>query len=283
MRRAVTRTGAAAVAIALAALAACAPKPLLTLPSGTGQATTLESSGAGSAFESCGRLQSLTAEIGIAGRAGRQRLRGRLIAGFVRPESVRLEAVAPFGPPVFILVSSPADTTLLLPRDRRVLRGSPPADILDALAGVSLTPGALLARLGGCPSFDVPSGDVRAYGPQWISIAGNSGTTWLHRSTAKGNGGDGAWQIAALTEPRLRTEFERTDDGKVRRVHLVGGADDDSNRRVDLTLTLSQVETNVPVPAEAFTVAVPDTASPITLDELRQSGPMRDEARSGTW
>ena len=43
-----------------------------------------------------------------------------------------------------------------------------------------------------------------------------------------------------------------------------------------MTLRLSQVEVNVPLPADAFTVQVPAEAVPITLDELRDAGPMRD-------
>jgi hypothetical protein len=48
--------------------------------------------------------------------------------------------------------------------------------------------------------------------------------------------------------------------------------------RVDITLALSQVDVNVPVPDEAFTVNVPPDAAPLTLEELRQAGPMRDTA-----
>ena len=45
------------------------------------------------------------AELGLAGRAGSQRLRGRVVAGFERPASMRLEGVAPFGPPAFTIWS----------------------------------------------------------------------------------------------------------------------------------------------------------------------------------
>jgi len=41
----------------------------------------------------------------MSGRAGRQKVRGRVVAGFARPASMRLEGVAPFGPPAFILVA----------------------------------------------------------------------------------------------------------------------------------------------------------------------------------
>ena len=43
---------------------------------------------------------------------------------------------------------------------------------------------------------------------------------------------------------------------------------------VDLTATLSQIETNKDLEDAAFTVNVPPGAEPITLDELRDSGPL---------
>jgi len=49
---------------------------------------------------------------------------------------------------------------------------------------------------------------------------------------------------------------------------------DDAALMVDLTATMSQVETNVDLDESAFTVNVPNDAEPITLDELRQNGPL---------
>ncbi len=98
----------------------------------------------------CTGVRTLTAELALSGRAGRQKLRGRVVAGFARPASMRLEGVAPFGPPAFILASRPEMTVLLLPRESRVLRGAPAEDILGALTGVTLGPADLLAILTGC-------------------------------------------------------------------------------------------------------------------------------------
>ncbi len=49
----------------------------------------------------------------------------------------------------------------------------------------------------------------------------------------------------------------------------------DGQAPVDATLALSQLETNVDVPATAFTVEVPSNMAELTLDELRQAGPLR--------
>ena len=104
-------------------------------------------------------------------RAAGQRIRVRLIAGLAAPDRIRLEAMAPFGPPVFILASAGEDTTLLLPRDDRVLRGEPPAAILEALAGIRVTPAALRRLLAGCPADESTLRDVRAIGEDWVLAA----------------------------------------------------------------------------------------------------------------
>src|SRR5687767_3361512 len=53
----------------------------------------------------CSGVRTMTAELSLSGRAGSQTLRGRVVAGFERPDSMRLEGLAPFGAPVFILAA----------------------------------------------------------------------------------------------------------------------------------------------------------------------------------
>jgi hypothetical protein len=47
---------------------------------------------------------------------------------------------------------------------------------------------------------------------------------------------------------------------------------------VELSAVVSQLEANVPVDADAFTVKVPASTARLTLDELREAGPLRDAA-----
>jgi hypothetical protein len=44
---------------------------------------------------------------------------------------------------------------------------------------------------------------------------------------------------------------------------------------VDLTAAISQLEANVDLPAVAFRVDAPSNAGPMTLEELREAGPLR--------
>ena len=140
----------ACAALCLAAVA-CGPTPRVTLPTDAGVAA------AGPASRPRQREPRLPRRAHAHRRTRRSaatpaqtRLRGRVIAGFERPASMRLEGVAPFGPPAFILVARGGDATLLLPRDERVVRGASPEDVLGALTGVALAPADLLAVLTGC-------------------------------------------------------------------------------------------------------------------------------------
>jgi hypothetical protein len=214
----------------------------------------------------CTGVRTLTAEMALSGRAGRQRLRGRVLAGFARPASMRLEGVAPFGPPAFILVARGENATLLLPRDERVLRGAKPEDILGALAGVALGPADLQAILTGCvvPALQPTEGRRHANG--WASIDLSGGATIFLQPAAAG-----MWTLRGARRAGWQIEYPAWSGGFPQTVRLQS---DQPALMVDLTVSLSQIETNKDLDDVAFTVNVPRDAEPITLDELRESGPL---------
>jgi hypothetical protein len=96
--------------------AACGGRPV-ALPTGPGTPFPGFAAALGEATAQCRGVRTLTAAMALSGRAGRMKLRGRIDAGFERPASMRLEAPAPFGKPVFVLVSHGERTTLVLPPD----------------------------------------------------------------------------------------------------------------------------------------------------------------------
>jgi hypothetical protein len=268
------RRAPAAFALAFVAVAGCAPLGRLALPDGTGTPLTEPAPVLDEAIGHCGGLRTFTAEIRLSGRAAGQRLRVRLIAGLASPDGIRLEAVAPIGPPIFILASAGDRTTLLLPRDDRVLTGQAPAAILEALAGISITPPVLRSLLAGCPGAAVDRGDVRAIGGEWVVAAtADGGTAYVHRV-------NGRWRLAALRGSSLDVELGIGSNPQPAFVRLSSPAGRDGGASFDLVLRLEQVETNVAVPDEAFTVRVPADAVPMTLEELRQAGPLRDRSAS---
>jgi outer membrane lipoprotein-sorting protein len=214
----------------------------------------------------CTGARTLTAELALSGRAGRQRLRGRVVSGFQRPASMRLEGVAPFGPPAFILVAGGGEATLLLPRDDRVVRGTKAEEILGALTGVGLAPADLQAALTGCvgdgAARDRRSAAQRRGGPR---------SSWrvVRRSTCVRKPACGGFvpRVAVIgrsSTRRGRATFRR-----------LSGCDRRRRRSaIDLTAQVSQLEVNVDVDASAFTVNVPASARPLSLQELRENGPL---------
>lgn len=216
----------------------------------------------------CAGVRTMTAELALAGRAGGRGLRGRAIAGFARPASMRLEGVAPFGPPAFILVASAGTATLLLPRDNRVVRGASADAMLGALTGVALSPADLHAILTGCVAAEPGASGGRLHANGWASIDLSGGATLFLRRA------DGAWQTRAARRPGWQIEYPSWQAGLPRAVRL---ASVDPALDVDLTATVAQLETNVPLDASAFAVTVPASARELTLDELRDAGPLRGQ------
>src|SRR5690348_11136026 len=177
LKRVMRRLGIWHLAFGIALSAACAPRTA-TLPTDPGAPLPDAAAVHARVTESCRTVKTLTAELALAGRAGDQRLRGRVVAGFERPASMRLEGVAPFGPPAFILAARGRNATLLLPRDQpRVLRGAPPENILGALTGVTLGPADLQAILTGCVAPMPQPTNGRQHASGWASIDLAGGAT----------------------------------------------------------------------------------------------------------
>jgi len=217
----------------------------------------------------CRGVKTVTAELGLAGRAGAQRLRGRVVAGFERPASMRLEGVAPFGPPAFILAARGPMAILLLPRDARVLKGERADEILGALTGVALAPADLQAILTGCITADPKPTSGRLHPNGWASIELEGGArVYLQQQ-------NNAWQLRAAQREGWRIDYPTWQGRFPQAVRLQS---DRPGANVDLTATLSQLEANVEIDPKAFTVDVPASAQPLTLDELREAGPLRGES-----
>jgi hypothetical protein len=253
------------VLLAVASAAACAPKTYVR-PSGPRAPLPDPFGMLDQATAACRSVRTITAELQLSGRAGRQKIRGRALVGAADPASVRLEGVAPFGPPAFILVARGGRGTLLLPRDHRVIRDAPPEAILDALTGVSLAPDALRGLLAGCyvPPRAPEGGD--AYGTRWAHLSfGPAGESYLRRD-------EPAWHLVATTTSALHVEYDEFSGAHPRKIRL--RTTTAGQATTELTIALSQVEMNVAVEAAAFEVKIPDDAEPLSLEELRAAGPL---------
>ena len=223
----------------------------------------------------CASVRTLRGELGLSGRTGDERVRGRVHVGFERPSAMRLEGVAPFGPPVFILAGRGDSATLVLQREERILRNAPPEAILEALTGVSLGPADLLAAFTGCvlPAPRPTAGRVHSGDLASIDIEnGDQGqarraTLFLKRS---GSG----WQLYAARRDRWQIEYTFASGMFPQSVRLVSLSPDVA---VNIAAALAGIETNVDIDAAAFTVQEQKNLQPLTLEELRQAGPLRGQ------
>jgi len=257
----------AAVVAATLVGVSCAPR-LMKLPTGAGQPASDAQAALAEATTACSGVTALSAEIGVSGSVGSQGLRGRLLVGVAAPASARLEAVAPFGQPIFIFVARGDEATLLLPRDERVLEHGKPAAVLEAVAGVPLDAPGLRDSLTGCAKAG-QNAMARAFGDKWRSISDGTTEIYLQRDAAAS-----PWRVAAVVHltsgrPDWRREYRDVQRGMPRSVRLASA----DRSRFDLRLALSQVDLNPALGAEVFQVQIPPSAQPISLDELRRARP----------
>ncbi len=256
-------------ALLLGGVTACAGRTV-TLPTGEGAPFPDYTLAWQDATSRCREVRSFSAELSISGRVGRQRLRGRVLAGLAAPDRIRLEAVAPFGAPLFILVADGAKTTLLLPRDNRVLGGEPPSAILSALVGLDLDPAGLLAILSGCVTAGAGAVDGRLFPSDWSRIDLSGGASaYLRREGRSG------WRVRAGALPALAFDYDFDADVLPLSVHL--RADGTAGPVSDIRISLSQVIVGQTFGAGVFSVRVPADAAPISLRELREAGPLGEK------
>jgi hypothetical protein len=242
----------------------------MKLPTGPGTPAADGPAALAEATKACRAVGTFTAELGVSGSVGGQRLRVRISAGLAPPASARLEAVAPFGAPFFVFAARDDEATLLLPRDDRVLRNGRSDAVLEALTGVPLDAAGLRQALTGCASPAADGAGAREAGADWRIVPDAAGELYLHRDRQAGR-----WRLVAATRRgdsggEWRAEysaFQSTDLPQA--IRFISG----DRERFDLRLALAQVDVNTPLGPEVFQVEIPRTAQPITLTELRDARP----------
>ena len=230
-----------------------------------------EDAGAITAFEeatrACGGLKTLTAEIRLSGRAAGERLRGTLHAGFGTPAALRLEAVAPFGPPMFVLAGRNNQATLFFPRDQRVIVDVALADVLDRLTALPLSADDLRLVLTGCLVAGAAPARGRTWNGGWFAVALKPDVTAYlqHRN--------GAAVVAAADYGPWLIDYADHLNGWPRTVRIRSK----EPQQVDATARLDQLEINIPLDDKAFEVEIPADAERITLNDLQAIAPLREQ------
>jgi hypothetical protein len=219
------------------------------------------------ATNACKGAQSFSAEIGVSGNVGTEKLRRvKLQGAMTRKREIYLLAVAPFGAPIFTLSGHQDRATLTLPREKRVLT-APAADIVEALIGLRLGPDDWLDLLSSCVTDRVAGGGFRLEGMPDVMFLDVDAKTRLRLER---NGA--AWRIVAGKRADLLVEygeFQGSWPGRVALTTPPGAA-----VAVDLTMTISQIFVNTDLSAALFAGETPAGFQPMTLNELRAIGPL---------
>jgi hypothetical protein len=208
-------------------------------------------------------------ELSLSGRAGDQRIRGRVHAGFQRGGDLRLEGVAPFGAPIFILAALGERATLLLPREHRVLRDAYVADVLERLTGLKMSADDLRLVLGACVPDGIEPSEGRRWGGNWQAVRVDSDTTAFLRRV------DGRVVIAAMDSGPWHADYGQFVGDWPRTVRIRRNG---AGITVDITARIGELQVNTTIDPAAYTVAVPSDADPMTLDELRSVAPLAQKA-----
>ena len=267
-----TGSGQALIAL-VAALSLSCGAPLMKLPSGPGAPAPDAADLLAQATSVCRGVRTITAEIAVSGSVGGRRTRGRLSAGLAAPASARLEAFSPFGQPLFIFAATGNDATLLLPHDARALEHGSPDAVLEAIAGVPLGAEELRATLTACTTGVADATRARQLGDPWRAVPVGADEVYLHRDSRSAR-----WRLVATVRHAAGLERGwRAEDGDFqsdlpRTVRVTSESAGPSG--FDLRLALSQVETNVPLDTDVFRIQIPKSATAITLEELKQAGPL---------
>jgi len=205
--------------------------------------------------------------MSLSGRAGSERVRGRILTGLEAGGAVRLEAVAPFGAPFFILAGRNERATLVLPRERRVLSDTGVSEVLERLTGLALGAEDLRQIVVGCFADNAAPSEGRQWPGGWQAVSlGANRTAYVRLQNGQPllvAADYGAWHVDYSAHaggfPRL-VRVRRAGDGAI-----------------DITARIEQLEVNTQINPRAWTVEVPSDADPMTLDELRSIAPLAEK------
>jgi hypothetical protein len=222
------------------------------------------------ATAACKGFRSIEGELSLSGRAGGERVRGRILTGLEAGGAVRLEAVAPFGAPFFILAGRAERATLVLPREHRVLKDTAVRDVLERITGLALGAEDLRLIVSGCLVETPSPSDGRQWGGGWRAVTiGPERVAYLRVQ-------NGQPVLIAADYGPWHVDYSAHAGGfprivRVRRAGAAARADE-----IDITARVEQLQVNTQINPLAWSVEIPSDAEPMTLDELRSIAPLAE-------
>jgi hypothetical protein len=150
------------------------------------------------------------------------------------------------------------------------------------LTGVRRNADTLAALVSGCAVPNPDAGPGQRNGAGWIATRLQGGpTVYLREEAGHFRLLRGTQDADGVTTTEWSIEYREFSSAFPSAVRLRERRPGPMGADVvtDLTLRVSQLEVNVTINAAAFDLTVPPDASPISLDELRQQGPLAETAR----
>jgi hypothetical protein len=240
--------------------AASCTRGLFVAPTGPGTPAPEAATAWDQASRGCRDARSFTAALQASGRVAGARLWPIAIqAAVTKDQSIYLSASAS-GTSLFVLAGTGNRATLWLRREERVVTAAP-AEIMDAIIGVSLTPDQLLAALTGCGTRSAGVSQATRHG-NLLAIDTADARVYLESRASM-------WRTRAAETGAFIVEFG-WGTGPLPADLWIWSA---PNRQpvASLHLSISDGEIDGTIPAGVFQMpAAAATATPITLDELRK-------------
>jgi outer membrane biogenesis lipoprotein LolB len=256
------------ICLSLFVLSACAAKTP-PRPVGTPTPDPTAADAFSTATAACKGFRSIEGELSLSGRAGGERVRGRILTGLESGGAVRLEAVAPFGAPFFILAGRNERATLVLPREHRALKDTGVAEVLERITGLALGADDLRLILSGCLTDNAAPVDGRQWGADWKAITiGPERTAYLRIQ-------NGQPVLTAADYGSWHVDYAGHASGFPRVIRIRSGRRGDAS--IDITARVEQLEVNTQINPLAWVVEIPSDADPMTLDELRSIAPLAEK------
>jgi len=242
-------------------------------PAGTPTPDPTAADAFATATAACKGFRSIEGELSLSGRAGDERVRGRIVTGLEAGGAVRLEAVAPFGAPFFILAGRHERATLVLPREHRVLKDTGVAEVLERLTGLSLGAEDLRLIVSGCLVDNAVPTDGRQWGGGWRAVTiGPDRTAYMRLQ-------NGQPVLTAADYGPWHVDYSAHASGfpRVIRIRNALGPRRLGEGGIDITARIDQLDVNTQINPRAWSVDVPSDADPMTLDELRSIAPLAEK------
>jgi hypothetical protein len=214
----------------------------------------------------CQKIDAFGGQLKASGRVAGNRVPGLQLGVVLGSESrIALEARVS-GTLFFGLRGSAGDATLLLYQEHRVVTG-PVADLLDALVGIAVGPERLLAILAGCVSTAAAT-SADSVG-NLVRVRTADGEVYLDQS-------DRGWRVRAGVFDHVVVDYDGGAGEWPTRVRIAN--EPNHSPDVQLALTVESADRN-PRDASIFTARVPDDFERVTIQWVRENGPLSQSRR----